>query len=118
MLKDYRIKVVRPELVMTSRKSVARIGFGLLLAVLSSFLILPPQFAGEKVPKKFSKRADATLSTRKKQIQLELESLISNNVDPCQALFEDTSFFSPERVFLFRFLSFSLFSASTTTARL
>jgi hypothetical protein len=43
---------------------------------------------------------------------------ISNNADSCQALFEDTSFFLPERGFLFRFLSFSLFSASTTTARL
>ena len=60
---------------MTSRKSVARIGFGLLLAVLSSFLLLPPQVAGEKVPKKFSKRADASLSARKKQVQQELESL-------------------------------------------
>jgi len=30
-------------------------------------------------------------------------------------LFEHTSFFSPKRVFLFRFLSFSFFSASTTT---
>jgi hypothetical protein len=60
---------------MTSRKSLSRIGFGLLLAVLSSFLLLPPQFAGEKVPKKFSKRADANLSARKKQIQLEFESL-------------------------------------------
>jgi hypothetical protein len=45
-------------------------------------------------------------------------SNISNNADSCQALFEDTSFFLPERGFLFRFLSFSLFSASTTTARL
>lgn len=60
---------------MTFRKSLARIGFGLLLAVLSSLLLLPPQFAGEKVPKKFSKRADANLSARKKQIQLEVESL-------------------------------------------
>lgn len=60
---------------MTSRKSVARIGFGLLLAGLSSFFLLPPQFAGEKVPKKFSKRADANLAARTKQIQQELESL-------------------------------------------
>ena len=60
---------------MTSRKSVARIGFVLLPAALSSFLLLPPQFAEEKVPKKFSKRADTNLSARKKQIQLELESL-------------------------------------------
>jgi hypothetical protein len=60
---------------MTSRKSVARVGFGLLLTVLSSFLLLTPQFAAEKVPKKFSKRADANLSARKKQIQEELESL-------------------------------------------
>jgi len=60
---------------MTSRKSVARIGFGLLLAGLSSFLLPPPQFAGEKVPKKFSKHADANLAARKKQIQQELESL-------------------------------------------
>jgi hypothetical protein len=64
-----------PELVMTSRKSVARLAFGPLLAVLSSFLLLPPQFAGETVPKKFSKRADAKLAARKKQIQQELESL-------------------------------------------
>jgi hypothetical protein len=61
--------------MMTSRKSLARVGFGLLLAVLSSCLLLPPQFAEERVPKKFSKRADANLSARKKQIQLELESL-------------------------------------------
>jgi hypothetical protein len=33
-------------------------------------------------------------------------------------IFEDTSFFSPKRGFLFRFLYFSFFSASTTTARL
>src|SRR5579859_420877 len=36
---------------------------------------------------------------------------------PCQALVEHTSFFSPKRVFLFRFLSCPFFSASTTTAR-
>lgn len=60
---------------MTSRKSVARLGFGLLLAMLSSFILLPAQFAGEKVPKKFSKRADANLAARKKQIQEELDSL-------------------------------------------
>lgn len=59
---------------MTSRKSVARIGFG-LLAVLSGFILQPPQFAGEKVPKKFSKRADANLAARKKHIQQELDLL-------------------------------------------
>lgn len=58
-----------------TRKSVARICFGILLAVLPSFFLLPSQFAGEKVPKKFSKRADANLAARKKQILQELESL-------------------------------------------
>ena len=62
-----------------TRKSVARIGFGILLAALSSFLLLPPQFAGEKVPKKFSKRADANLAARKKQVQQEVESLKSDS---------------------------------------
>src|SRR5271170_4512266 len=52
------------------------------------------------------------------KLSTRLLSDISNNADSCQALFEDTSFFLPERGFLFRFLSFSLFSASTTTARL
>ena len=60
---------------MTSRKSVRRIGFGLVLAVLFGSWLLPPQLAGEKIPKKFSKRADANLAARKKQIQQELESL-------------------------------------------
>lgn len=60
---------------MNSRKSLARVGLGLLLAVLSGFFLLPPQFANENVPKKFSKRADANLSARKNQIQQELESL-------------------------------------------
>lgn len=60
---------------MTMRKSAVRIGLGLLLVVVSSFLLLPHQFAQEKAPKKFSKRADAILEARKKQIQQELESL-------------------------------------------
>jgi hypothetical protein len=60
---------------MTARKAAQRIVFGLLLALASGSLLLPPQFAQEKVAKKFSKRADANLAARKQQVQQELESL-------------------------------------------
>ena len=60
---------------MTMRKSAARIGVGLLLTMIFSLLLNPPQFAQDKVPKKFSKRADTNLAARTKQIQQELESL-------------------------------------------
>jgi hypothetical protein len=60
---------------MTTREFAARIVLVLALALVSSSFLLPPQFAQEKVTKKFSKRADANLAARKKQVQQELQLL-------------------------------------------
>ena len=60
---------------MTTRRSAPRLVFGILVALVSSSLLLVPPSAQEKVAKKFSKRADASLAARKQQVQQELESL-------------------------------------------
>ena len=60
---------------MTMHRSAVRAAFSLLIAAVTSLLLVSPQFAQDTAAKKFSRRANANLETRKKQIQQELKSL-------------------------------------------